>query len=456
MNIKLRATGENIDLASDFKLSLTLNNPMLTEQGSMSLPCVLPPSNRRRLGFPDKIEQAKKIKKTFDVVINAGSYNKLALLRVSSYNKGIVGAFYLNESEMYAKMKEVELSQAFQIIRPASDFYVSGYFPESLDMMIKYLELVMFDNIQDHFHLFPVATDTYTKTVKVHNGREFTGTYYNLINEYMTTAKKDSTDIFATDLKGKRYNKLAGRTARQIHDGENLIDVPKGYGITPFLKENFVLRRIFSYFGYELKESLFDTDPEMQKIVLVNNTADAIVKGELNYAHLVPSGTINDYLESVRTDYGCEFFVSSDHKSVEVKFWNDIISNRDFIPLDGKAAGKYIPTFPEPKILKLTGKRSLDGTAMNFDTLQKFEQNYGKLKYIKTPLGNPGNAPGFFYIQNEGRVYEASGPQWRYICPALFDQYEEIEDAEYESHESNREYLPHIWGQTLFSDGSWY
>lgn len=465
MDIKLK-NGETLDFKPDFKLSLTLNNPMLTEQGSMSLPVVLPESNRRKLGFPDRLDHAYKIKQVFNAVIGAGSYQKPALLRTTSHNKGTIGAFYLNESEMYAKMKDVDLSQAFNIIRPASDFHVAGTFAEPLDMVIKYMELVMVGNIQDDFLLFPVAIDPYEITRKYSTSRppwwgdEYTLTMHNVLNEYISTALKDNTDYWADyDLNGNIYNKLAGRSARSIRDGDTEVNVPKGYGITPFLKQSYVLHRIFAYFGYELHQSLFDTDPEMAKIVVINNTADSIVKGELNYSHLVPSGTIKDFLDSVRTDYGCEFFISPDHKSVDVKFWNDLIQNKKFIPLDNKVTGKEIPSYSEPKIIKLTNKRSVDGSTINFDTLEKFEQNFGKLGYIKEIPRVISNDIGFYFVQRENCIYECSLSErdnkfFRQHSAYLFDHYEDKEDVEYDAHDSNREYTPMIKALIRFTDNS--
>ncbi|MDR1716320.1 MAG: hypothetical protein LBS20_10785 [Prevotella sp.] len=465
MDIKLK-NGEILDFKPDFKLSLTLNNPMLTEQGSMSLPVVLPESNRRKLGFPDRLDHTYKIKQVFNTVIGAGSYQKPALLRTTSHNKGTIGAFYLNESEMYAKMKEVDLSQAFNIIRPASDFHVDGVFAEPLDMVIKYMELVMVGNIEDDFYLFPVAVDPY-KISREYSfsrppwwGNEYTVTMHNVLNEYISTTFRNNMDYWADyDLNGNIYNKLAGRSARSIRNGDNEVDVPKGYGITPFLKQSYVLRRIFAFFGYELRESLFDTDPEMAKIVVINNTADSIVRGELNYAHLVPSGTINEYLESVRTDYGCEFFISADHKSVEVKFWNDLIMNKNFIPLDGKATGKHIPNYADSKLLKLTNSRGIEGASINFDTQEKFEKNFGALGYIKEiPVVIP-NDTGFYFVQRENCIYECyitetGHKSFRQHSAYLFDYYEDKEDAEYDAHESNREYTPMIKALIRFTDNS--
>lgn len=478
MEIRIN-NGERIELPPDFKLSVTLNNPMLSEQGSMSLPVVLPDTdnNRRTFGFLHRIDHRYKVKRMYNTTIDVGIWQKPALLRTTGTDKGIVGAFYLNESEIYARMKDVDLSQAFNIVRPASDFYVAGSFDTPLDMMIKYMELVMFDNIQDDFYLFPVATNSYQSTIKDRAGDESTHTFHQVLNENMTSVDNLDPELYDIDMFGISYNKLASRVARKIYDDEGILEIPKGYGITPFLKKNYILRRIFEYLGYELKESIFDTDPEMQKMVELNNTADAILKvinneitgekstGGLDYSHLVPTGTINDYLETVRADFGCDFFISPDHKSVEVRFWNDLLNlNSDtFIPLDDKLSGKYKPQYSDPVLIKLTNKRSLNDASVNFDTIQKFQNNFGALGYRKdlTLLVSEVVPDGFYLIQCYGDIYERyispkTGFQtWRYHSKYLFDHYyEKQEDDQYEEHNSDREYTPVVRAAIRYSDGT--
>jgi len=463
MKIRLE-NGETLDFMENFKLSLTLNNPMLTEQGSMSLPIVLPDSNRRKLGFPNRIDQAYKVKRVFKASVQSGSYLKPALLRTTSHEKGTVGAIYLNESEMYAKMKEVELSQAFDIVRPANEISAPGNWSDPLDGVIKYMELVMLEMLSDDFLLFPVATDYYTVYSAGYNLN-----IYQVLNEPMTKGDHPSPgdpDVYDTMFGRNKYHKLASRFPQKYMENGKEVNVPKGYGITPFLRQSYVLRRIFQYFGYELRPSIFDTDPQMKSIVVLNNTADAIVKGNLNYAQLVPSGTINDYLETVRTDYGCEFFVTPDHKYVEVKFWNDLLDNKDYIRLDNKIAGKEIITHNEPKHIKLSAQRGIEYTSTNFDTLEKFERNFGPLKYRKTrDFLYPGEVipDGFYFIQREGDIwerYKMYGPDgyeehwWRYHSKYLFDYYHDEKDMKYDTHDSNRSSITNVLCRIKYSYGN--
>jgi hypothetical protein len=462
MNIRLREGGRLLDLKLGFKLNLTISNPMLAESSSMSLPITIPetPDNNRQLGLLN-LQSLHKPKRNHDVTIEAGVYQKPALLRINEKLKDREAVLYLNESPMYAKMKEVELSQAFNIIRPTEDFHVDGTFDTPLDMVIKYMELVMMDNINEDFFLFPVATDYYTEMVHTSFGdKEYT--FFQVLNEQMSS-EGGSDDTYDTDLYGNRYRKLAGRRARQYREGGEWVDVPKGYGITPFLKQTFILHRIFNYFGYKLEESIFDTDPEFRKIVFMNNTSDAIVetkvdgvvKTRLNYAQLIPSGTIKDFLDAIRIDYGCDFSISTDFKTVKVIFWNDLLPNIDYRLLDSKLSGKYKLELSDELLLKLTGKRSIEYSEMNFDTQEKFEKNYGVLKYIKylDSRDYTHYADGYYLVQSLGDIYErytyinnSGNPVqgWRYNSKYLFDYYREKEAGNYEDKASNREYVAAI------------
>ncbi|MDR1883742.1 MAG: hypothetical protein LBR26_13300 [Prevotella sp.] len=453
MDIRLEDGGV-LDMKPDAKLNITMNNPMLANYGTMSLPVTLPDTanNTRHLGAVS-LQAQYKYRRNHDVIVEAGVYRKQGLLRIASGSKDREAAIYMEESPMYARMKEVDMPQAFNITRPASDFHVDGTFDDDLDMMIKYMELVMVDNIRDDFYLFPVATDYYNESVDV-EGMGNTGfTFYWILNEQMSSGV-DAPDIIDTDLYGQPYLKLAGRIARQYREENNWVDVPKGYGITPFLKQGYVLRRIFEYFGYELRESIFDTDPQMQKIVVLNNTADTVVNARIKYSQLVPSVKISDYLESIRTDYGCEFFLSADHKYVEVKFWNDLIDNKDYKVLDSCLSGDPVINLTDPKLIKLANKRSIEFSNTNFDTLNKFQDEYYVLYHVAS--FSQASRDGYYFIQSYGQIWErltttlqggVTSVSWKYHSQYLFDFYLEKEssvDDDYESKESNREHTANL------------
>ena len=447
MHIRLKDTGAILDMKPDTKLSITLNNPMLKEQGSMSLPLALPytPANMRNLGDVN-LQSLFKYRRNRDVLVEAGVYQKQGLLRIASGSKELEGAVYLEESPLYARMKEKDMKQAFDITRPASDFRVAGAFSSDLDMMIKYMELVMVGSIEDDFFLFPVATDHFDQDITSSAGTT-NYTFYQVLNEQYSALYPTDSDL-ATDLNGEPYFKLCGRIERTYYDGSRFTKAPKGYSITPFLRQSYVLRRIFAYFGYELRESAFDTDPEMQKIAVLNNTADAITKAQLKYSQLVPSTKISDYLQSVRTDYGCEFFITPDHRYVEVKFWKDILDNKDYKALDDKITDVPVINLSDSKLLKLTHNRSIEFSDVNFDTLSRFQSGLDVLYEIAS--FSQATFDGYYFVRSYGQIWEyrsGESPQWKYHSQYLFDFYIDKPDSvdnDYDTKDSKRDYIAYL------------
>ena len=53
---------------------------------------------------------------------------------------------------------------------------------------------------------------------------------------------------------------------------------------------------IFSAYGFTLVENPFATDYQLSKMVVLNNVADTIVTGEIDYRNLMPDCTVNEFL----------------------------------------------------------------------------------------------------------------------------------------------------------------
>lgn len=463
MKILLNET-EPLHLEPDFELNIQLTNPLLTDQGSMSLPLKLPKTseNLRKLGFPNRYDRRYKLQKKTPVLVEHGIMRKQAVLEIISSQgvEGIESVLLLDEAKMYTKMQEINMASAFKIVREAKDISIPGItISDPIEKLIKYMELVMLGQITDDFLLFPVSTDFYEVTVNAGRDKEVQLEVHNCLNQQCSRMGRGVfEEITDNDLEGKKYFKLRGREAFFVKDSSDEYEVPKGYGITPFLKESFALRQIFKYFGYELSTSIFDTDPDLSREVLINNTADTLVRGTIDYTQLVPTCTIHAYLETVRARFGCEFFVSEDHKVVVPVFWKDILKSNPTKDYTDKVVDEPIVEYETPKQVKLCYKRGLDFSEMSADTIEKFEQVHGNIiEYLKDyPDGRGGTIyqDGFYFFQNECAIYERYTyweekdqkyyQSWRYVMRAMFDYYEEGEDIEYEEPSHDLEYTPYI------------
>lgn len=64
---------------------------------------------------------------------------------------------------------------------------------------------------------------------------------------------------------------------------------------------------MFAYFGYKLLPNFFtETDP-FDKMVVLNNVMDTIVKGKIRLADLVPNITCSEFIAVFRKKFCCEF-----------------------------------------------------------------------------------------------------------------------------------------------------
>lgn len=474
----------DIDISEDFNLSIVQNNPLMSDQGTMSLPAVLPLSGKNKAVFdhPDQLSRVYKTKLRKPLYVEHGVYQKPTTFVLESVtSEGFDGTFLLNESEMYNKMQEVELSQAFQIRRYAKDMHVPESVTDDIERMILYLERVMVGSFQDVFLLFPVLTDLYEKVFDSGGLAERTKQMYNMLNEQYGTFDGEIEDISLLDPEGLRYYKLKGRTERQYYDSNHVDEgypVPPGYGITPFLRERYVLQRIFQYFGYTLQDySLMIGEGPWNNEVVLNNTADALLGsdengGYIDYSVLVPNGTIKDFLDTVRDKYGCEFFVSADRRTVELKTWNYILAQLPKADITEQISEVVSKTYITPKQFKLTFQRSNEKANVTFDTKQKFEKFYNTtLKYTTLDPYFPSlwllipQDAGFYYIQRLSEIWQlAPEPvyidgiprqNWSFICTALFDYYDEKnDDMDWEERSSNAEYVP-LQSVTIHPDILW-
>ncbi len=448
--------GQYLDLPTDLELNVSHSNPLISEQGTYSLPVLLPgtENNRKMLKNPQRFDNVYKDVIKLPAYIKQGLFQKKASLNILEAGDDIDTFFQMNESEMYAKMKETKLSTAFDIKRYPAEFLPDMAFDDDMDRMIRYLEQVMIGNIDDDFHLFEVATDTRSLTLESNNQ---TYDVYQFLNElaFRMSFQNYEHDTYDTDPSGRKYRVLRARYDHTVVLNNNLVQVPKGYGITPFLKLNYILTRIFEYFGYELDLSYFESDDNLNRIVIPNNTADALMRGYIDYAQLVPTGTINDFLDNVRKAFGCEFFVSEDNRKVEVKFWNDVLSD---IRLD-KDWTPYLTSLPkkkiiEPKTVKMTFKRSFDKSEVAYSTLAEFEAKFGKLNPINQMPATSQLGPydeGFYFVRNCRQIWEiyldsdVGYKRVKIYGYPLFDYYID-EDLEYEEKECDLEFIPNVSG----------
>lgn len=396
-------TGDRFDLPNDFKISVSETNPMLSDQGSASLPIRLENFGRNKKLFNHlhRFDITTKPRKTVDILLTNGLYQMKGVLNILSLDDktGIIECvIVLGESTLYDGMKDVTMQHVFEN-KKREDY---KHLPESqrVQAWIDHLDKVMCDDIVDDFNVYTVCCG-----INYDNSGSI---FYDFIN-HQALESAYVNKITKSSASGNYYALSGNNTYPSQINGVN-VNIPKGYGVSPFLKFNYVLKEIFAYFNYRLNEDYLEKYPDFENLNVLNNTYDSIMYGELYYGQLVPTCTVLDYLESIRYTFGIEFIRSRHSNEIKIEFYTNIINlNNEFQKLN--LTSKNHITLNDSKNLKLITQHNIKpvtetGSFQYYQDLLKLPNDYfdnlGKLNFdgIGLKIYRPGS-PGKSYISGD-------------------------------------------------------
>lgn len=310
MRITNLEKGEDYNLRPDTQIQVERTNPFFNDFGEQTTPLELPASerNRRLLGFPDSF--GRRVKMTaVDVAIQDGEYFAQCRQMVLSaqYKGSISTAFYINDGSFYSRIQKVKLKDIFK------DEFIPGI--NTVEEGIEFCRSLR-TNTNPHYAIFPaLITDD--------SGLE-TGFNYKMLNAFGKEKALETKEVwmwkdneyqlvnvttlsaFNPDGKGGDCD-FYNAVQRTEYVGEVPITLPPGYYMSPFIRANYLLKRIFAYFGYDLQENFFTQTEPFAKMVVMNNVMDVLVNGKIKVADLVPDTTCADFIAVFRKKFCCEF-----------------------------------------------------------------------------------------------------------------------------------------------------
>lgn len=328
---------EAYQLQPGAKLEVERTNPFFNEYAEHTIPLDLPASdhNRRLLGYPDLFGNRMKMA-TADVSIQDGGFHAQCRQAVlSATRKGTIQtSFYLNDGSFYARLQNTKLKDVFS--DPARDVIPFG----TTTAVLSFCRGLR-ANTDERFTIFPILVTDDSGTEKGYN--------YKIVNAYgknMTQFGELHIDLFQGQISltvqffdpdntedGSDFYNACARTelVNQIP-----ISIDAGYYLTPFIRLNYVLKRIFAHFGYTLNDNFFTRTQPFDKMVLLNNVIDTFANKKLIVSDLLPDVTVPEMLTAIRKKFCCEFTVNEAKKSVDVVFLKDIVSGIPTIDLTGR------------------------------------------------------------------------------------------------------------------------
>ena len=338
MKIINTESGKAYQLFPDTELSVERTNPFLNDYGEQTLPVSLPDSeyNRSMMNHPNKVNRKNKIA-FYDVSIQDGEYfvpSRQAILSVTPDDK-IETSFYMNEGSFYSRLENTYMEDVF------GEETVPGV--NDLDSAINFIKS-LFRSDNSEFAVFQV---------EISNER-FMNVYYN-------------------------GTLMAESEQKETIDGKE-ITVPRGFYLSPFLKANFVLKRIFAYFGYTLLDNFFTTTEQFRKMVFINNVADAVVTGKIYYSQLLPNVTCKEMLELFRKKFMCEFITDEVEKTVRIVLFNELLSSQAYSDYSSKLVDKLSIEYPEEYRQLILQARDSIGS-LTFESIPEMKSKYSSVQF---------------------------------------------------------------------------
>lgn len=364
------------NVPTDFSVEIETTSPIYTDKGSQSIASTLPGTNHNLsiIDYIHRIDIANAPGRDVMAIIADGIYRRTGKLNITTPSKknGIVCNIGFDESLMYEAWNDVSLKKL-----PGLPVYK----PEGgINSLMDHLTRVMrYEELADYY-VFPI---------QVSNEKSGDEEYPEYINPIEV---------------GGTYDLIKNsRTERMLVSG-SVIDVklPTGYGISPFIKVSKILELIFSAYGFTLVENPFATHYQLKKTVVLNNVADAIVQGQIEYKNMMPDCTINDFLDSLYCRTGAKVYVNGNNKTASIKLVKDSILDSPFEDWTLLRAGELIPTFGTPKQIKLSAGTTFEGAEPAADSFEDFLERYNGI--ITEIVGTtPNYIPGGAYMN-----YQAS------------------------------------------------
>lgn len=343
--MKLITERGELVLPSDFSFVIEQNSPAFSTEGTQSIPVTLTASedNFGLLSFPDRAGRVNKYIRKMPAWFESGVFQKKGQLVIDSAQrrKGITAALMINESDLYAQIKEITLPEVFgKIIR--NDF-------SSVENWYNHIYSCMIGDTDDDFTAFPIA-------VNLVDGK------YQLLNAPDTSSESYPWGLFWK--------------ARRMSYQSEAVNVPDGYGITPFLWLWRAIELLFAEFQYTVRFNPFKTDSLLKKIVLINNTADSICKATLNYADLVPSCTVADFIKWMEAKFLIHLYIYPESRQVDMIPFSQVINSSAQMDVSNQIEGYEVYNYNEHEEVDLSSDTSLEGSAPATDTILDLALKY--------------------------------------------------------------------------------
>lgn len=332
--MKIVTDNGQMDLPHDFSMTMERTNPFLSGKGDVSVPVTLPSSakNLAALGHRERIDRAERYYNKVEAVLQVGPVQKRGRLVIDTAHRrnGIDASFAIDNSDLYVSGRGKTLKAILESWRGGLGM-VEQF--ESVAAAIPFMQACYEGTNSRDYTVFPVLVSPYETKTTV-DDHEVVTRHYQYNNEI--------------DGSGN----LVWR-ARTVMEGDVVMSVPAGYGITPFLKLHRLIERVFQCLHYEVTENCFASGT-LADLVMIHHCSDCLVTPVLRYADMAPSCTLSEFLEWLLAKFHAQPIVDSEAKTVRVVLMEDVLAGSADMDLSGMVEGDWTVQMNPTKRIVLT------------------------------------------------------------------------------------------------------
>ena len=358
--MKLITENGELQIPGDFSFEVERNNPFLSDEGDATVPATIPASshNLRVLNNIHRIDKSDRFMKKVPAILQHGVWRKHGQLVIDTINKrdGITVSFAIENSDIYSQYKEKSLKEIVSN-KVRRDW-------ASLDELIDHMNSVAFG----FFYFSPNRPDYDVFPVAIAKYEDDKGTVVYQFNNEIRDLSRGAATMQSHELVSE---------ARTVQEDGLLMGVPQGYGVSPFLYLGKAIDVVFEEMGYQIESNCFNQYP-LDRIVLLNNLSDTIVKGELAYSDMMPSCTLSEFVEFLKNKFCVVVRADSSSKKIWVETMQEVIQNKIYDIDISKMVDGDLDIIPnESSRVVLSSDTSIEGSEPAAATLDELVEKYG-------------------------------------------------------------------------------
>lgn len=371
MKITNTKTGKAYQLKPGTQIEIERPNLFFNEWGEQTTPIELPDTdaNRELCGYPDMLGNVQRPRADIECTVQDGHFSQPARQAIlgAKRKEYITTTLYLNEGSFLAQVDDTLVSDVF------GEETIPGV--NTVEQAIEFCRKLARNEgtYTEQFMIFPVLLEGLYST-------EDGNTVFRYLNRYgKTDIAGFWQDTSYVDVEGWDFYNSVDRTEK---DGEDTIQVPAGFYISPFIKANYLLQRILQYFGYRLLDNFFTTTLPFTQMVFVNNCCDTLVNGRIRLSDIVPDCTCGDILNVFRKKFCCEFITDEVSKTATIVLMNEVLNSDSQADLTKYMTGYPSGESPESyKRITIQSEKESEEEIDNPETLGAMLANYKYLYY---------------------------------------------------------------------------